>query len=112
MKDNNYFGINLENKKAYLERRKGLLDCKQSTVSIQFAEMHEIINVEKFSRRYFNKDCKWFRDKLFNCTVLKKEKYFDEDEINKVASAYRDLASQLIKYAEELDAAKDYEKLK
>lgn len=32
MKENNYFGINLENKKAYLERRKGLLDCKQSTV--------------------------------------------------------------------------------
>lgn len=84
MKDNNYLGINLENKKAYLERRKGLLDCKQSTVSIQFAEMLEIINVEKFSRRYFNKDGKWFRDKLFNCTVLKKEKYFDKMRLTKL----------------------------
>lgn len=27
---------------------------------------------------------KWFRDKLFNCTVLKKEKYFDKMRLTKL----------------------------
>lgn len=61
---NIYFGIKLSDKERYLRNRKELSDCKQSIVSLQFAQ------------RYFNESCTWFNQKLHYSTVLNKEKYF------------------------------------
>lgn len=108
----NYFGIPLLNKEEYLERRKGLLDCKQSIVGLQFSELLGIINLTQFTKRYFNKDQSWFSQKLHNCTVLDKKRYFTEEELNTISDAFKDLANQLLTYAEEIDNAKDYGDLK
>jgi hypothetical protein len=107
-----YFGIKLSDKERYLRNRKELSDCKQSIVSLQFAELLEIIGKTRFAQRYFNESCTWFNQKLHYCTVLNKEKYFTASEINIMANAYRDLTNQLLTYAEELDAAKDYSEIK
>lgn len=110
MESNNYFGLPLKDKEEYLERRKGLLDCKQSIISLQFAELLNVINISQFTRRYFNKDQSWFSQKLHNCTVLNKTRCFTEEEAKVISLAFRDLANQLITYADEIDNAKDCER--
>lgn len=73
---NIYFGIKLSDKERYLRNRNELLDCKQSIVSVQCAELLEIIDKTQFAKRYFNKSRTWLDKKLFYCAVLKKEEYF------------------------------------
>jgi hypothetical protein len=49
---------------------------------------------------------------LHNSLVLSKNKQFTGSEIKQIAESYRDLAHQLLSYADELDAAKDYSEIK
>ena len=106
------YGIEVADKEKYLRIREELLKHKQTILTTQFDELNGIINITQFSRRYFDKGHAWFSQKLHNSLVLSKNKQFTSSEIKQIAESYRDLANQLLSYADELDAAKDYGEIK
>lgn len=106
-----YWGIELYNLEKYIEHRTKCLENKCGTVTIQFTELDGMINLTKFSKRFFNKSHSWFSQRLHGALVMRKEQEFKEAEYVTIANGFRELAKQLTQYADEIDQAVmfDYE---
>ncbi len=105
MKRQKVYGLEVADKEKYLTIRNELCKHKQTILAAQFDEFDGIINITKFSKRYFSKGHAWFSQKLHNSLVLNKRKSFTEKELQEIANAYRDIANQLSNYAQELEEA-------
>lgn len=94
------------NTAEYEERRKKCIEYKPDAVVTAFSELEGIINKSQLAKQYFGKSQGWFSQRLNGCTVLKKSMAFKEEEYNKLADSFRDIAKRLQAHADEIDAAK------
>lgn len=69
-------------------------------------ELDGMINRTKFTKKYFNKSQSWMAKKLNACMTLQEEKAFTPKEYEILVSAFRDMASLLNKYADDIEKAK------
>lgn len=100
-----YYGLKLYNLDGYIEARERCVKYKGGALSAHFDELSGIINLTKFSRRFFNKTHSWFSQRLHGSTVMNKEQSFKDEEYKQIAAGFRELAKQLNQYADELDRA-------
>ena len=108
MKKNNcYYNLIVQNVEKYKEIRKQSEKYKQTIIPAQIDELNGMIHLTNFSKLYFNNTLSWFNQKLKSTLELKEDDCFTSEEISTIASSYKNLAHQLIKYAEEIEQAKD-----
>ena len=100
-----YFGLEVFNLDSYLANRKESMKRKDSATALMFTELDGMLNLTKFSRRFFGKSQSWFSQRLHGSLVMRKEQSFKEEEYAKIAEGFRELAKQLEQYADELDKA-------
>lgn len=100
-----YFGLEVFNLDSYLANREEVVKGKDGAVSVAFTELDGMLNLTKFSRRFFGKSQSWFSQRLHGSLVMRKEQSFKEEEYAKIAEGFRELARQLGQYADELDKA-------
>lgn len=94
------------NLEEYEERRKKCIEYKPDATVTAFSELDDIINKSQLARQYFGRSQSWFSQRLNGCTVLKRSMSFKEEEYQKLAEAFRDIAKRLLAHADEIDAAK------
>ena len=108
MKKNNcYYNLIVQNVEKYKEIRKQSEKYKQTIIPAQIDELNGMIHLTNFSKLYFNNTLSWFNQKLKSTLELKEDDCFTSEEISTIASSYKNLAHLLIKYAEEIEQAKD-----
>lgn len=107
MKSEKFFGLDIFDLDSYIQHRSELVKEKSGAVTIQFNELDGTINITKFSKRFFGKSHSWFSQRLHGSLVMKKEQSFKEEEYNKIAEGFRELAKQLNQYADEIERAKN-----
>lgn len=81
------------------------MKVKSEAVWVIFHELDGLVNVSKLAKDYFHKSQSWFAQKVNGYSVCNKERSFTKAEYAKLSEAFRDIASRLDKYANELDAA-------
>lgn len=100
-----YYGLKLYNLDNYINDREKCVKFKAGAISAHFDELCGIINLTKFSRRFFNKTHSWFSQRLHGSIVMNKEQAFKDEEYKQISAGFRELAKQLNQYADELDRA-------
>ena len=109
MEKQNYFGVKVDDIEEYKQHREGSVLYKDCALTVQFAELDGLLNVTKFSRRFFGKTHAWFSQRLNRCVVNCEKSTFKAEDYEKISAGYRELAKQLNQYADELDKAKMYD---
>ena len=104
----------MKNKKITFEeicdptfRRKEQMKVKSEAVWKIFLELDGLVNVSKFAKIFFNKSHSWFLQRVNGYDVNHKRAAFSEEEYNRIASSFRELATRLNTYADEIDNAKN-----
>ena len=100
-----YFGLELNNIEMFLQHRSECMKEKSGAVNVIFVELDGILNLTKFSKRFFGKSQSWFSQRLHGSLVMKKERSFKAEEYARIAEGFRELAAQFSQYADELDKA-------
>lgn len=90
-------------------RREQQNKVKSEAVWASFMELEGLINLSKFAEKYFGKSQSWFAQKLHGNVVSGKARKFSTEEYNKISDAFRDLATQLEVYANNIDKASEIE---
>lgn len=86
-------------------RRSQMIHDKDGAVFVIFNELKGLINKTQLAEQYFNRTQSWLSQKLHGATVCHKERAFTEAEYAQLARAFRDIATRLNTYADEIDAA-------
>lgn len=86
-------------------RRAELIKEKSGAVYVAFKELDGLINKTRLAERYFQRTHAWLSQKIHGCTVLNRQKTFTQEEYKTLAEAFRDIARNLDKLADEIDAA-------
>lgn len=86
-------------------RRAMQMKVKSEAVWVTFLELDGLINISKFSKKYFNRSHAWFAQKYNGYDVNHKKKAFTPEELDKIAASLRDLGKRLTEYADAIDAA-------
>lgn len=107
----NYYGLKHYDADRYAANRPDYITYKGGTLDAQISELNGIINLTKFSQRFFGKSQSWFSQRLHGSVVMHKEQEFKPKEYEQIANGYRELARQLFQYADELDNAKTIDEL-
>lgn len=81
------------------------MKVKSEAVWRTFLELDGLINISKFSKKYFNRSHAWFAQKYNGYDVNHKKKAFTPEELDKIAASLRDLGKRLTEYADAIDAA-------
>ncbi|MEE3483273.1 MAG: DUF5053 domain-containing protein [Bacteroidales bacterium] len=102
-----YFGLELNNMDSYIQNRTECVKEKSGAVGVIFDELDGILNITKFSRRFFGKSHSWFSQRLHGSLVMRKEQSFKGEEYARIAEGFRELSAQFAQYADELDRAEN-----
>lgn len=86
-------------------RRTEQLKVKSEAVWASFIELDGLINISRFSKKYFDRSHGWFSQKLYGNHVNGKERKFTPDEYKQISAAFRDIATLLESYAGYIDDA-------
>lgn len=111
MAQGNYYGLHLYDLDEYKKNRKECIIDKGGALQVHTTELNKIVNFAEFSRRFFGKSQSWFSQRLHGSLVMHKEQEFKPSEYSQIAQGYRELAKQLLQYADELDNAKTIDEL-
>lgn len=88
-------------------RREHQSKIKSEAVWASFMELDGLINLSKFTKKYFGKSQGWFAQKLHENVVCGKTRKFTAEEYEQIAAAFRDIAAQLENFADKIDSAED-----
>ena len=105
MAKGNFWGLEVFDLDKYLADMKESINHKDIATSLIFTELDGMVNLTKFSKRFFGKTQSWFSQRLHGSLVMRKEQSFKEEEYAKIAEGFRELARQFEQYADELDKA-------
>lgn len=87
-------------------RREEQFKIKEEAVWASFMELNGLVNITKFSEKYFGRSHGWFAQKLYSHVVCGKPRKFTSEECDKIAQSFRDLAAELDAYAGYIQSAK------
>lgn len=73
--------------------------------AIAFAELRGLLNEVQFARRHMGMTGKEFRSRYDACLYRHHGEEFSEEQFAAIAAAFRNIANQLNKAADEIDAA-------
>ena len=86
-------------------RREEQNKIKSEAVWASFIDLDGLINLSKFSSKFFGRSQAWFAQKLHGNIVDGKPRKFSPEECHRIAEAFRDLSAQLLAFAENIDSA-------
>lgn len=86
-------------------RRELQMGIKSEAVWVVFLELGGLINVSRLAREYFSKSQSWMAQRINGYTINHKECSFTPEEYRKLSASFRDIATRLNRYADEIDAA-------
>lgn len=86
-------------------RRAEQMKIKTEAVWVAFLEMRGLVNISGFAEKYFERTHGWFSQKLNSNRVDGKVREFTPEECNRIATAFRSWAAQLVEYADAIERA-------
>lgn len=95
-----------EKSQIYKDSRADLIKDKSGAVFVAEQELNGLLNRAELARRYFKKSKGWFSQRM-NHTIINgdKEAKFSEKDFDVFVFAYRDIARQLLQFADEIEEA-------
>ncbi|MBR4828853.1 MAG: hypothetical protein IKZ92_03540 [Muribaculaceae bacterium] len=88
-----------------IDTRKIAVDTKMGATAIAFAELKGLVDVTKFARQFVGMTGKEFKRRYDACLYRHHGDEFTDEQFAAIAAAFRDIANQLNKAADEIDAA-------
>lgn len=89
--------------------QRGLSQTKYGATWLMFLEMKDILNFSGISNKYFERSPQWISQRIHGHKVHDKRVSLTPEEYDKLANSLRDIANNLIRFADNIDSAEYYD---